>query len=277
MTERSATASGWQLRGNAAEAYEAYLVPVIFEAHAQRLIEAAGVQAGDRVLDAACGTGVVSRAAAQRVGPTGVVTAVDLNPDMLATAQIVGADVTPAIEFHQADVVALPFDDEQFDVTLCQEAMQFFSDRVSALKEMRRVTTSGGRLAFCSFRSLGHHPVYEIFARVLGEFAGPDAATMMSSPFALGDLEELRSCARDAGWDDVQVRISVGSERFPSVDEMVRQEAASSPLAAALADMPTDRQVAMVAALERDLAPWVDDGGVAFHNETHIVTAVNPA
>lgn len=273
MSTVTATGTGWQLEDNAAEAYQAYLVPAIFEAMSRRLVEAADVRDGHRVLDVACGTGVVARAAASRVGADGSVVGVDINPGMLATAERASAEVTRAIEFRQADAAGLPFEDDTFDVVLCEEALQFLPDRVGALREMRRVTAPGGRVAVSVLRSLDHHPVYAIFARALGEYAGAEAEQMMGSPFALGDAEVLRREARQAGLKDAEIRIAVSEERFPSVEEFVRREAASSPLAGPLGELDADRRAALVAALTRELAAYSDDAGLAFHNETHILTA----
>ena len=254
MTNPTATESGWQLEGNAADAYEDYLVPAIFDAMSERLVTAADVAPGDRVLDVACGTGVVARAAARRAGPTGSVTGVDINADMLAMAKKAAAHATPPIDWHQADAAALPFEDETFNVVLCQEAVQFFADRVAVLREMRRITAPDGRVVFSVLRSLEHNPVYAIFAQALGDHAGAPAKQMMSSPFALGDREALRAAARDAGLTDVRVHIAISEERFPSVPEFVRQEAASSPLAGPLGALGERQQAALVESLERQLA-----------------------
>lgn len=272
MTDTT-TERGWQLQGTSADAYEQYLVPAIFDAMGRRLVAAAEVQPGDRVLDVACGTGVVARTAARRLGSTGSVTGVDVNPDMLATARRSSAHVAPPIGWREADVAALPFDDDAFDVVLCEEAVQFFGDRVAALREMRRVATPGGRVAFSVLRSVEHNPVYAIVAQALGDHASAAAEQMMRSPFALGDADVLRVAARDAGLTDIRVRIAINEERFDSVAEFVRQEAASSPLAGPLGALAEDRRAALVASLERQLAPHLDDIGLAFHNETHIVTA----
>lgn len=266
------TTAGWQVQGNAADAYEAYLVPAIFTPMSRRLVEVADVRPGDRVLDVACGTGVVARAAAERVGSTGVVVGVDLNPDMLDTAARATAGLVPAVDLRQGDVHALPFEDDRFDVTLCEEALQFFADRVGALREMRRVTAPGGRVACSVLRSTERNPVYEVLATALGEFAGSAAETMMRSPFALGDADTLRADARTAGLTDVHIRIAVSEERFPSVAEFVRREAASSPLAGPLGALADDRREALVGALEERLAAHRDDDGLTFHNETHILT-----
>src|SRR5215467_16225877 len=73
--------------GNAAEIYERHMVPAIFGPWAEDLLVLAAPQAGERVLDVACGTGVVARLAAQRVSPSGTVVGLDLNPGMLTVAR----------------------------------------------------------------------------------------------------------------------------------------------------------------------------------------------
>ena len=84
----SATAVSFeQYRGNAAENYERYFVPTIGMAWATALLDAAELHTGDRVLDVACGTGVVTRLAADQVGPDGAVAGLDINPAMLAVAR----------------------------------------------------------------------------------------------------------------------------------------------------------------------------------------------
>lgn len=273
---QTTTGTGWQLAGSAADAYEAHLVPTIFLELAERLVRMAEVAPGQRVLDAACGTGVVARAAARRVRSGGGVTAVDINQDMLTTARRVADETGVAIEFLQADVTDLPFADDRFDVAMCQEALQFVPDPTVALRELARVTATGGRLAVSVLRGLDRHEAYATFARLLGEHAGPQAATMMASPFAFGGVGRLRAVAGDAGLVDVRVRIGVGSERFASVEDFVRQEAASSPLAGPLGALHEDRRAALVAALTTALADHIDDGGLAFPNETLVLTARVP-
>lgn len=267
------TDSGWQLEGDASAAYEAYLVPVIFRANASRLVSLAGIGAGDRVLDVATGTGIVARTVADRVGPTGRVVGLDINPAMLATARAAADGTVPTIEWRAGDVGALPFDDEAFDAVLCQEAVQFLPDRAAAIAEMRRVVRPGGRVAFSVFRALDQHPVYARFAQVLGRHAGPEAEQMMGSPFALGDQQALRALTRAAGLRDVVVRIAVGSERFPSIEDFVVREAASSPLAGPLGALDDAARTALVEDLTRAVADHVDDAGLVFHNETHVVIA----
>ncbi|HZN20326.1 MAG TPA: class I SAM-dependent methyltransferase [Micromonosporaceae bacterium] len=117
----------FQLSAEAAEAYEAQFVPSFFAQWAPRLLDAAGVAAGQDVLDVACGTGIVARGAAERVGPDGSVTGVDRSEEMLAVAR----RVRPDLRWRHGDAAALPFGDREFDAVVCQMAMMFFPDPVA--------------------------------------------------------------------------------------------------------------------------------------------------
>ncbi len=270
------TEPGWQVDTDAAGAYERYLVPSIFAGLARRLVDVVGVDAGDHVLDAACGTGVVARTAARRVGPLGDVAGVDINPDMLAVARRAAADADPAITWHRGDLTALPFDDDTFDIAICEEALQFLDDPVAGLVELGRVTAPGGVVAFSVLRGLAHHDVYARLVSALRTHVSSAAAMIMASPFEFGGGGRCRHVAESAGLGDVVVRIVVGEERFPSISEFVRQEAASSPLAGELATLDGAGRDALVAALEDSLTAHVDDHGLVFPNQTRIVTGRVP-
>jgi ubiquinone/menaquinone biosynthesis C-methylase UbiE len=138
----------WQLSGNAPEFYERY-VRLMMEPWVRRLVDVAALRPAEQVLDVACGTGFVARLAAGRVGADGRVVGVDLNESMIEAAQAVSSiDTRNNIEWRTGDVAALPFANATFDAVLCQQGVQFFPDRVQALREMRRVLHRGGRLAF---------------------------------------------------------------------------------------------------------------------------------
>src|SRR5689334_8372947 len=152
----------WQLEGSAPELYQRYLVPAVTGQWAADLVERAALQPGERVLDVACGTGVVARLAAARVGPSGRVAALDLNPGMLAVARTLpgepGEGAAAVIEWYEDSALALPFPEASFEVAFCQLGLQFFPDRPQALQEMRRVLVSGGRLALSVFGPIEHNP-----------------------------------------------------------------------------------------------------------------------
>lgn len=264
---------GWQLQGNSAEAYEHYLVPVFFAPGAQYLIGLAGLGQGERVLDVATGTGIVARTAAEQVGPTGTVAAVDLNDTMLSVARQVSSDIQPKIEWRLGDAQDLPYKDSMFDVVFCQQGFQFFPDRPAALDEMYRVLVPGGRLALAMMRSTDHNPSYGILSDVLERHAGPEAGAMMRSPFPEVSTAELRGLITGAGFQDVRIFHGVGPARYPSVEEFVRQEAASSPLARPIGALPDDVREAMLQELRTSLNHFVDDDGIVFPTETYLAVA----
>jgi 2-polyprenyl-3-methyl-5-hydroxy-6-metoxy-1,4-benzoquinol methylase len=125
----------WQLSGNAAELYERYVVPYFLGPWAPGLVEVAALRPGERVLDVACGTGVVARLAAQQVGTTGQITGVDLNAGMLAVARALPPPPGVTITWVECSAVAMGLADALFDVVLCQQGLQFFPDKPVALRE----------------------------------------------------------------------------------------------------------------------------------------------
>ena len=96
------------------------------------------------MLDATCGTGIVARLAAERVGPDGSVAGVDITPGMLSVARTVTAHLP--IRWYETSVESMPLSDHAFDVVFCQLGLQFVADKAAALREMRRVLVPGGRL-----------------------------------------------------------------------------------------------------------------------------------
>ena len=128
----------WQLDESSAKAYERYLVPLFFAHGAQYLIELAALKGGERVLDVACGTGIVARTAADRIGNNGTEIVLDLNEDMLEVARTTttSSNIHPHIEWRKGDVKEIPFQDSSFDVIFCQQGLQFFPDRLANLREI---------------------------------------------------------------------------------------------------------------------------------------------
>lgn len=264
---------GWQLAGNSADAYERYLVPALFVPWADHLIAFAGLRPGERVLDVACGTGIVARRAAPHVGAKGSVVGLDINDDMLAVARRASAGVQPAIEWRRGDATALPFEDGSFDVVFCEQAIQFFSDKKAALHEMRRVTAAGGRLAASVCRPIEFSPAYPLLADALARHAGAPAGAMMRSPFSTWTLDDVRGLFTAAGLRDVRVRIDVAPVRYPSAEEFLRQEAASSPLAGPIGALGEHARQELIREAARALRPHTDDEGVSFPIESYFVLA----
>jgi len=215
-----------------AEMYEAKFVPALFADWAPHVVEMGDVSAGHTVLDAACGTGIVARTAAQRVGPDGRVVGVDLNQAMLTVAE----RACPGLEFRQADITSLPFDDATFDVVLCQMALMFFPDRTAAIREMGRVVKPDGTVVVMVPSSLDAQPAYRPLVELAARHAGPEAVAMLSAYWVCGDLDELLGTTRDAGLEDLSTRTRMGTARFDSIDEFISVEVEGTPVRERLTD-----------------------------------------
>jgi SAM-dependent methyltransferase len=201
----------------AATEYEDQLVPALMQEWAPRVAEAARIGPGDVVLDVACGTGVLTREAARRAGPTGSVTGVDLSPAMLAVA----ARLSPTLQWKQGSADQLPFLDRSFDAVVSQFGLMFFPDQIAGLREMMRVLKPGGRLAVAVWGSLEDTPAYAAEVELVERLAGSAAAEALRAPFVLGDPKRMAELCAAAGIAGAQVGLQPGRGHFPSIRKMV--------------------------------------------------------
>ncbi len=238
--------AGRSYGGNPAENYQRFFVPAIGAPVADDVIAIAGLRPGERVLDVACGTGVVARLAATRVGAAGSVTGLDINPGMLAVA----GSATPsdmAIDWREANAESMPFPDSAFDVAVCQMGLQFVSGKLTALREMRRVLAADGRAVISV---PGPKPyLFAIMTDALARHISPEAAAFGDLVFSMHDVDELRELVRSAGFRTVDVTARSKTLRLPAPADFLWQYIYSTPLAKAAAQADEARR----AALERDV------------------------
>lgn len=250
--------------GSAPEIYQRHFVPAIGQPLAIDLVESAGVRAGQRVLDVACGTGVVSRLSAERVGQTGRVAGADVNAAMLDVARSVSAGTEPPIEWYETAAEAMPLPDASFDVVLCQLGLQFMHDKEAALREMRRVLAPGGRV-FISVPKL--MPFFGVMHAAIARHLDPDTAAFVQLVFSLGDAAELERLLDGAGFHDVGVDARIKTFHLPAAADFLWQYIQATPLAPAIMSADEDRR----AALERDVVegwqPWTGEGGMTYQQE----------
>lgn len=267
----------YQLEGSAPELYERYLVPAITALWAADLVERAALRPGERVLDVACGTAIVARLAAQRMG-NGRVVGLDINSGMLGVARSLPRLAGMPIEWHEASVLSMPFPDAAFDVALCQLGLQFFPDQPAALREMWRVLRPVGRLALSVFSSIEHTPAANALANALDRHLGPGASKTKRTEHGLADADELRALVTGAGFRDVTIRTVTQQIRFPSPREYVRLQLAATPMAGLVSGMESGKRNALVDAIASDLRTAMQGGDMAkveltFPQEAHVVLA----
>ncbi len=223
----------FQLSDDAARRYELYNVPTIMKPHTDVIFEHVSLREGERVLDVACGTGIVTRLAVERFNNIASIVGVDLNPAMLEIARALTLATSIPVEWHESDVCELPFPDASFDVVLCQQGLQYVSDKLAALRHMKRVLVPGGRLATTVWSEAHRHNA--AVADALRRHVNDEAATNCLSPFAWNDAETIRSLVDEAGFHDIEMEVIESKTHISSSSESVldyiKSVASRSPFA----------------------------------------------
>lgn len=253
------------------EMYEKSLVRPLFRPWAEQMLEDAALERGERVLDVACGTGIVARLAKERLGDGAKVVGVDVAPPMIEMAR----SVAPEVDWRVGDAGALPLEaGEQFDLVLCQQGLQFFPDRAAAVREMRRALAPDGRLAVSTWRPDGEFPVLLELRRIAERHLGPVA----DRRHAFGEPGPLEALLRDAGLRDVRTKNVSRTIRFEDGAVFVRLNAmALIGMSAAAAQIGEEERERLLARIGEESADVVrahtDAGGFRYEIAATIASA----
>lgn len=251
-----------QLVTSAAQVYDRFFVPALFDAWPPRILDLLAVGPGDRLVDVACGTGVAARHASARGAD---VVGLDLNEGMLAVART----RNPGLTWVQGDAGALPFSDAEFNAAICQFGWMFFADRAGAIRELRRVVGPQGRLAIAVWGPLDETPGYVAMAALIGALFGEDAARSLHQPYAFGDEALLRAELDAAGESDATIHSLRGEVVFPSLDDWVHTDIKGWTLADVIDDEGFERlRTAAHQRLTRFVQP---DGRVRFPTTVRVM------
>jgi len=260
---------------NPAEAYERSIAQNIFVPWTADLILRAAPQAGERVLDLACGTGIVPRSVAPLVGPEGKVAGLDISPAMLEVARSLAPTGETSVEWHEGNGTEMPFQDGSFDLVLCQQGLQFFPDHSAGLKEIRRVLAAGGRVVLSVWRDLERQPLMKAIDGVVSQHLTPGA---FGPPFSLSDATLLEQLAVGAGFAEVDIQQVDVTLRIGDPDAivpmMMQGAAAVLPQFGAL---PPEERQAIIGRMRADLAdavsPLITAGELVANSCANVLTA----
>jgi ubiquinone/menaquinone biosynthesis C-methylase UbiE len=207
---------------NPVQLYEQFYLPAIFQPLSALVLAQAAPRRGEQVLDLACGTGIIARQLPDIVGTDGAVIGADINPAMLAAARR-AAGASP-IGWIEADATRLELRPGAFDLVICQQGLQFFPDRLEALRRIRRGLKDDGRLVVAVWQGVEQQSLMAEFARVEARFLEPLGVTYedLLAPFSLGDERELHRLLTEAGFSRISIRAHDFEARFPGPDTFAR-------------------------------------------------------
>jgi SAM-dependent methyltransferase len=244
--------------GTAAENYQRDFVPAIATPVSRELLRVADLQPGERVVDVACGTGLITRLASEQVGAQGAVTGVDIAPDMIDVAKNVPAPGGAAIQWRVADAAALPIADASVDVVLCQMGLMFVESQAAAIAEMVRVLAPSGRVVI---NTPGHiQPLFATLERSIADHISPDLGGFVGAVFSMHDPDAVAALLREGGLREVSARVAAATFRLAAPAEFLWQYINLTPMAALVQQAPERAKAAMEKQFVDGVQAHVDDG-----------------
>jgi ubiquinone/menaquinone biosynthesis C-methylase UbiE len=187
------------------ENYDRYLGPMLFEPYAADLVARLRTFDGMRLLEVACGTGIVTEALLARLPEDSRLVATDLSEPMLMLA-CAKVPPDPRLQWRVADAMALPFPDGSFEGVVCQFGLMFVPDKAAAVREMRRVLLEGGQLLLNTWDALAHNDFCRVAHETQATFFETDPPAFFETPFSLHDGDQLLAWMREAGFEQPRVR-----------------------------------------------------------------------
>jgi ubiquinone/menaquinone biosynthesis C-methylase UbiE len=266
------TATDKLFAGSIPELYQRFLVPLIFESCARDLAERiAGINPGD-VLETAAGTGVLTRAIASRLASHAHIVATDLNQPMLDRAMALSHD--DRIEWRQADALALPFEEQSFDVVACQFGAMFFPDKVAGYKEARRILKPGGHFIFNVWDRISENEFADVVTEALATVFPQDPPRFMARiPHGYHDVAKLREELAMAGFASVSIETLGEISRAPSPRDPAIAYCQGTPLRNEIEARDPAGLEAATQACATALARRFGSGPVEGRIQAHVISA----
>ncbi len=261
---------GWDL---AAVDYEALWQAQLAEAQ-EALLALVSPAVGERVLDIACGTGLVSFEAAREVGQSGHVLGIDLSERMVDAAERRARDLkTSNCNFSRMDAETLALPDASIDVALCALGLMYMPDPEQALREMYRVLRPGGRVSLAVWGERSKCGWSAIFP-IVGDEVASEVCPLF---FRLGEQDTLARLCADAKFEDVRHRRITATLTFSDAEEACDAAFVGGPVALAWSRFDEEVRARVRARYLDAIEAWRHGHGYRIPGEFVIAAAVAPS
>lgn len=259
----------FQLEGNGPQIYEDVLVPLWFARWAEELIKIAEPKASENVLDVACGTGVTTRMAWQKMNFKGSVTGLDINGPMLQKAA--DLDSTGSLKWLESDVTKSGLSTCEFDLIICQHGYHYFPDKPAALREFLRVLKPTGRLVFNIWD--GHSPYTEALCNAVERHISKEVSEMQRgqriTPLGL----DLEHAVMRAGFKDARVIRQEIEIKVPAAEVFVPLHLASMPIAGQFSALPDDKKQRLILDVKDQLSNYAVGEELIYPDAVNVLLA----
>ena len=261
----------WQLARESAERYQSILTPAILGPFAKALVDVAGLQINEWVIDVGCGTGAAARYAAEAIGNSGRVLGLDVNVSMLEVARSLPAVQGAPIEWREATATQLPLDDQSVDVVLCAQTVQFLPEKALSLSEMQRVVKPNGRVALSLWCDIEENPYFFALVEAIARHIGSETSGGLKSAFALSDKNGIHSLLKKAGFRQIDITICQLDLPLPKLTEFVPRHISATPMVVGFSRASKSVQQTVIQDVIEKLRPYGTNGHVHIPFKSYMI------
>jgi ubiquinone/menaquinone biosynthesis C-methylase UbiE len=260
--------------GSIPEIYDQYLVPLIFAPYAWDLAERIVQLRPQRVLEIAAGTGVLTRALASQLPAHVRMVGTDLNQPMLDYAMRRSSSYDGLI-WKQADALALPFEDEKFDVVACQFGVMFFPDKIQGYREAYRVLKPGGHFVFNVWDRISANEFADVVTQALAKFFSEDPPLFMArTPHGYHDTAKIKEELTAAGFTSISVETRDDTSRAQSPRDVAVAYCQGTPLRNEIEKRDASRLAEATLVADEELGRRFGSGPIEGCIRAHVIAAI---
>ncbi|MCK4860500.1 MAG: methyltransferase domain-containing protein [Rhodobacteraceae bacterium] len=260
----------FQLSGNATDIYENTMVPLWMGRWAVELLKLVSLNAGESVLDVACGTGVTTRLAKRDVGANGSVIGLDINASMLEKAHELAPEMD--ITWMEGDVAGTGLASNTINAIISQHGYHYFPDKRAALKEFQRVLAPEGRIAMSVWD--GHSAYTKAICSAVEKFISPDIAKVQRSQRETPSAKILTQTLSEAGFQKVAVIRQELSIKVPLAAKFVPLHLGSMPISESFYSLSDEEKEALIADVSQTLRDHIVGDQIVYPDAVNVVMGV---